>query len=377
MSRLALSRAKLVVAVRAPAAVGTILFILAPGGLWRLDAFWPGCTAVHKLVQGRRACQRVGLEREVLVGAQVVDPQLLGPRGFAGAFLLKEQHVGLHALRVEQARGQAQQGVHVALVQQLFADGFARAAFEEHVVGQHHRGAAVIFSSVLMCCTKLSCLLLVVAQKSSRSMVSFSVLTPCRLHPRWWCCSSCRRAGWPAPRRSARRGRPPAHRPPRRAPTFPEPMPCSIRFIAHSRAVACTSSQPREGARPSGAFLLAGQVGVVLPSGSRGRQQKPPVPQAGSQMVSPGWGACSPPWPGSGARREVLARAALGVLRVLLQQALVGVALHVGAQNRPVFASIRSTISAAAWPGPELVLRLAEDQAQRAFSWPSASSVWR
>ena len=29
---------------------------------------------------------------------------------------------------------------------------------------------------------------------------------------------------------------------------FSEPMPCSIRFMAHSRAVACTSSQPREGA---------------------------------------------------------------------------------------------------------------------------------
>jgi hypothetical protein len=31
----------------------------------------------------------------VLVGAEVVDPQLLGPRSFAGHAAVKEQHVGL------------------------------------------------------------------------------------------------------------------------------------------------------------------------------------------------------------------------------------------------------------------------------------------
>jgi hypothetical protein len=52
------------------------------------------------------AAQRVGLQREVLVGAEVVDPQLLGPGLFAGDTAGKEQHVGLHALRVEDAGGQ-------------------------------------------------------------------------------------------------------------------------------------------------------------------------------------------------------------------------------------------------------------------------------
>ena len=79
----------------------------------------------------------------MLVGAQVVNPQLLRPWRFRRALLLEEQHIGLHALGVEQARGQAQQRVHIALVQQLLADGFARAAFKQHVVGQHHSRAAM------------------------------------------------------------------------------------------------------------------------------------------------------------------------------------------------------------------------------------------
>jgi hypothetical protein len=48
-------------------------------------------------------------------------------------------------LGVKQAGGQAQQRVHIAFVQQLFADGFARTAFKQHVVGQHHRRAAMGF----------------------------------------------------------------------------------------------------------------------------------------------------------------------------------------------------------------------------------------
>jgi hypothetical protein len=39
--------------------------------------------------------------------------------------------------------------VHVALVQQLLADGLARAALEQHVVGQHHGGAAVLLEQRL------------------------------------------------------------------------------------------------------------------------------------------------------------------------------------------------------------------------------------
>ena len=65
---------------------------------------------------------------------------------------------------------------------------------------------------------------------------------------------------------------------------------------------------------------------------------------------------------------EVLAGAALGVLRVFLQQALAGVALHVGAHGRPVFA-IDQVHHQSAQLGRilELVLRLGEDQTVGAF----------
>ena len=90
------------------------------------------------------ALQWVFFEREVLVGAQVVDPELFRPRLFLRGLAVEEQDVGLHALRVEDAGGQAQQRVHVRLLEQLAADGFAGAAFKEHVVRQHDRRAAVL-----------------------------------------------------------------------------------------------------------------------------------------------------------------------------------------------------------------------------------------
>ena len=72
--------------------------------------------------------------------------------------------------------GRREQGVDVGLVEQLAADRLAGAAFEQDVVGHDDRGAAVDLSSVLTCWRKLSCLLLVVAQKSSRTIVSDSLL---------------------------------------------------------------------------------------------------------------------------------------------------------------------------------------------------------
>lgn len=72
---------------------------------------------------------------EVLVGAQIVDPEAFGPRLFAGLFSFEEQHVGFHALGVEDAGGQAQQGMDIAAFEQLAADTFAGSTFEQHVVG--------------------------------------------------------------------------------------------------------------------------------------------------------------------------------------------------------------------------------------------------
>ena len=42
---------------------------------------------------------------EVLVGAEVVDPELLGPGRLGGFLLVEEQNVCLNPLSIEQARG--------------------------------------------------------------------------------------------------------------------------------------------------------------------------------------------------------------------------------------------------------------------------------
>ena len=89
------------------------------------------------------ALQRIGLEREVLVGAEVVDPEVLCPRCLAGRLAVEEQDVGLHALGVEDAGRQPQQGVDIALLQQLAADCLACPALKQHVVGHDDGGAAV------------------------------------------------------------------------------------------------------------------------------------------------------------------------------------------------------------------------------------------
>ncbi len=54
----------------------------------------------------------------------------------------EEEHVGLHALRVEDAGGQAQDGVEVAPVHEAAAQLLAPAVVEEHVVGYDDRRAA-------------------------------------------------------------------------------------------------------------------------------------------------------------------------------------------------------------------------------------------
>jgi len=67
------------------------------------------------------------------------------------------------------------------------------------------------------------------------------------------------------------------------------------------------------------------------------------------------------------ARREVLPRPTLGVLGVLLEQPLVRVALHVGVERHPLLA-VDQVDDEAAQLGRvlDLVLRLAEDQAEHA-----------
>jgi len=59
--------------------------------------------------------QLLGSLGKVFVGAQIVDPELLCPRFLSGGFAVEEEDVGLHALGVEDAGRQAQQGVNGGL----------------------------------------------------------------------------------------------------------------------------------------------------------------------------------------------------------------------------------------------------------------------
>src|SRR2546426_11759044 len=70
--------------------------------------------------------------------------QPIRPRLLARGLPVEEQDVRFHALRVEDAGRQAQQRMHVRLLQELATDRFTGAAFEQHVVGEDHSGSAVL-----------------------------------------------------------------------------------------------------------------------------------------------------------------------------------------------------------------------------------------
>lgn len=65
------------------------------------------------------------------------------------------------------------------------------------------------------------------------------------------------------------------------------------------------------------------------------------------------------------ARRKILARTTFGILRILLQQALVGIALHIGVEDGPRLLIDQIDDQAAQLGGVlDLVLRLAKDDAE-------------
>jgi hypothetical protein len=71
------------------------------------------------------------LEREALIGAEIVDPQLPRRRRRRGWLALEEQHVRLDALGVSDAGRQAEQRVDVAFMEQPPADRLAGTALEQ------------------------------------------------------------------------------------------------------------------------------------------------------------------------------------------------------------------------------------------------------
>src|ERR1022692_4689499 len=65
--------------------------------------------------------------------------------------------------------------MHVRLLEQFTPDGFACAALKQHGVRQHHRRSSVLLQDGEDVLEEIGCLLLVLAQKSSRLMMSDSL----------------------------------------------------------------------------------------------------------------------------------------------------------------------------------------------------------
>src|ERR1700722_9275937 len=101
-----------------------------------------GIIAVRRL-ETCKVCdsQRARLAESGHVGAYVIDPHSLGV-GFVRVAALKKQNVRLHALRVEDARRQTEDGMQVAKVHQPRAEAATRVVLEQYVVGDYHCGTS-------------------------------------------------------------------------------------------------------------------------------------------------------------------------------------------------------------------------------------------
>ena len=161
-----------------------------------------------------------------------------------GRLAVKEEHVRLDALRVEDAGRETQDRVQVALGQQPAAVVSPAPASNSTLSGSTTAARPPILSIVLMCCRKLSCLFDVDAQKSSRTTTRSSrsaspasliiVIDDFRPNGGFAAIRSTRTPG------SARS----ASATVTRLLPLAVPIPCSRRFMAHRRAVPSTISHP-------------------------------------------------------------------------------------------------------------------------------------
>lgn len=136
---------ELVVIVHAPATVG----ILIGPSRFALIAILR-VVALNELVE-ILGFQRIGLESKMLVGSEIVDPELLCPRCLACRFLVEEKDISFDTLSVEQTSRKTQKGVDFALVQQLTADGLACAPSKTTLSGTTIAARPFCFSRVLTC----------------------------------------------------------------------------------------------------------------------------------------------------------------------------------------------------------------------------------
>ena len=303
------------------------------------------------------ALQWVFFEREVFVGAEIVDPELFGPRLFLRRLAVEEKHVRLHALGVEDAGGQAQERVHVRLLEQLAANRLARAAFEQHVVRHHDRGAAMLLEDREDVLEEVE--LLVAGRRPEIVAVdrqAFLLRLACLVDDGHAALLAERRIGQHHFVILAALAA-------ERVTNLDRHLVCSVRADAVQEQIH--AAEPRHAVdqldaaksvpSPSRFFcsrsslMLLGIGQVVV------RRQQETARAAG--RIADRHLRLGPHHidhrRDERARREVLPRAAFHVLGVLLQQPFVSVALHVGGQARttvPCRSGRRS--AAAAWPGP-------------------------
>ena len=109
------------------------------------------------------------------VGPAVVDPGVFGFQA-----LPEEDHVGLHSLAIggEGTVGEAQQGVHVAVFHKVLDDVACGRRRKRTLSGSTMAARPPLLSMVTTCWMKLSCLLLVLTVKSSRTGAWLAPLVP-------------------------------------------------------------------------------------------------------------------------------------------------------------------------------------------------------
>ncbi len=302
------------------------------------------------------------------VGAQVVNPQLLGPGRFRSRLLVEEQHICLYSLSVEQAGRQTQQGMHIALMQQLAADGLTRPAFEQHVIRHDHRSASILLEQCLHVLDEVE--LFVRGRRPEVAALDDVALTA-RLallaHDGGAALLAERRIGEHQVEAVAGVGgeRVGHHD--------------GLELLAADAVQQHVhGAQPRRGLHQLPALegfflellaLILGHVRIMLHHIVMRCEQK----AAGAAgRIAHGLAGLRRHDIDNGldqrTRGEVLAGAGLGVLGILFQQAFVGIALHVGAHRHPVFL-VDQIHDQPPQLGRvlELVLRLIEDQPEQAL----------
>src|SRR5437016_2013251 len=112
--------------------------------------------------------ERILFEREPLVSAQIVNPQVFRPWMFARRLAVEEENVRLDTLGIEDPRRQAKQGMYVPCASRRRRTVSPAPPSNNTLSGTTMAARPCCFRMVKTCWRKLSCLLLVLAQKSSR-----------------------------------------------------------------------------------------------------------------------------------------------------------------------------------------------------------------